>query len=52
MSLLSGSVGVLEFSKVDLGVLGKGEVISAPTYLVQTAYGEPGKTPHILNRGI
>jgi hypothetical protein len=33
-------------------VLGKGKVISVSTYHVNTAYGDAGKTPHILNRGI
>ena len=33
-------------------MLGKGKVISVPNYHVNTAYGDPGKTPHILNRGI
>jgi hypothetical protein len=33
-------------------VLGEGKVISVPTYNVKKAYGDAGKTPHILNRGI
>jgi hypothetical protein len=33
-------------------VLGKGKVIYVPTYHVNKAYGDAGKIPHILNRGI
>lgn len=33
-------------------MLGKGNVISVPTYHVNMAHGNAGKTPHILNRGI